>query len=118
MRAAPFAVFEDGAGEQRARARPVVRCIGVAPEIRGSPKTLDGARAVAVGEKHRALGAVRGRQDRRAREHRREFGEFDDGGPRRRDVVVGEGDLDLGGEQSGAGEVVARTNGLIPRSFA
>ncbi len=50
--------------------------IGVAPEISRPLETLERAGAVPVGEKRRASGAVRGRQDRRAREHGRELDEL------------------------------------------
>jgi hypothetical protein len=67
LSAAPFALFEQGAGEQRARARPVVRCIGVAPQIRGSPKTLDGSRAVVMSSSARAISTWAGSRRARAR---------------------------------------------------
>lgn len=66
LRAAPFAVFEQGAGEQCTRAGPVVGGIRVAPEIRGSPQALDRTCAVAFGEEHRPLSAVRGGPDQLA----------------------------------------------------
>ncbi len=90
----------EGAGEQRSGAGAFVRCVGIAPEIRAPAKALGGTGGVTVREQHRALGGVRRGADRRARERVREPGELGDGRSRRREVVAGECDLDLGGEQS------------------
>jgi hypothetical protein len=52
------------------------------------------------------VGSVRRGADRRARERVSEPGELGDGRSRRREVLVSERDLDLGGEQSRPGKVV------------
>jgi hypothetical protein len=103
-------LFEQGSGEQGARAGAVVGCVGVAPVIRGPPKTLKRAFAIAFGEKHRTVGAVSGGQDSRALELGGELDEFSYGCSCGCDVATGECDVDLRGEQSSTGE-------FVPTSF-